>query len=102
MDEESNRKTVTVPSELWAKVRIEKIQKGHESLSDVVVKALRKYLPEETEAVRLLRIQVVAEEVKHALKDPLERDELRALYRAYYQSWSGPDLEKQYAEMVEK
>jgi hypothetical protein len=43
MDEESNRKTVTIPSALWAKVRIEKIQKGDETLSDVVVRALEEH-----------------------------------------------------------
>lgn len=40
---ESIRKTVTIPSELWTKVRIEKIQKGDESLSDVVVRALEEH-----------------------------------------------------------
>lgn len=43
MDAESNRKTVTIPSELWAKVHIEKIMKGDETLSDVVVRALKFY-----------------------------------------------------------
>jgi len=37
------RTTLTVPSELWTKVRIEKWERGDESLNDVVIRALRMY-----------------------------------------------------------
>lgn len=43
MSTESDRKTVTIPAELWAKVRIRKIERGDEFLSDVVVRALKFY-----------------------------------------------------------
>lgn len=43
---------------------------------------------------RELRRKVIEVEVKYALSNPLEYDELRALYRAYYKDWSREELEK--------
>ena len=95
------RTTVEVPSSLWSKVRIEKIKRGDESLNDVVVRALEEHFHEEDEETRLLKIQVINEETKYALNNPLEKDELKALYRIYYQRWNKEDLQKQLTQMEE-
>ena len=99
MSTESIRKTVTIPPELWAKVRIEKIQEGDEFLSDVVIRALEEHFIKTDEETRLLRIQIVDAEVKYALANPLERDELRALYKAYYRTWSKEDIVRRLVKM---
>lgn len=53
---------------------------------------------EDNETVQLRR-QVVEKEVKYALSNPLEKDELKSLYHTYYQAWSKESLILQLRQM---
>lgn len=55
----------------------------------------------EPDKTRRLRMQIINQEVKQALNDPLEKDELKALYKAYYKPWGEEALYEQLAQMEE-
>ena len=51
-------------------------------------------------SVQELRSKVVEAEVQHALSNPPEYDELRALYRAYYKGWNKEELQEIWKELA--
>lgn len=55
--------------------------------------------PEQNDETVQLRRQIIDKEVEYALSNPLEKDELEKLYKAYYQDWSKESLTLQIRQM---